>query len=229
MELGELRAICRGPEVLDDEVAPFLWDDPSVNRWINNAVREACIRGRLLKGDADTTPSLCSIPVTTPIADYQLQPEINGVRSAILYDDTAKLILITSAGMDKIEPRWDSGTATASNPKYLVMDTAQNSVRLYPPPVANTTLRLRVWRSPLDVELMEDDYDEPCVNLLAPEELKHWVGYEAFGSKDSEMKDEERAAAHLALFVAMFGPRPSQHAMSRWADSPRTRPMPDYF
>jgi hypothetical protein len=208
--------------MLSDETQPYLWDDASINRYLNNAVREACIRARLLKDDADSQPSFCTIAVIAGQARYSYIPEILVIRSgAIIGGNLPKLWALTAESMDRQEPGWDTNqNASSMSPRYMVMDLTQKSFRLSPTPTVNASLRLRVWRMPLSSELMTGDDIAPVIQIPDPEELLHWAAYEAYLKKDSETFDATRAAQHLAMFEQRFGSRPSLEDMARWADSP---------
>lgn len=218
MNLGELRCALR--ELLSDVVQPYLWCDDTLNRYLNNAVREACIRARLLKDDSDSLPRLCVITVTPGQPIIKLQPEVLVVRSGALDSEQSKLWSVTSESLDRYMPMWESQFMAPGTPGFMVMDLAQKTLRLVPTPTTTDTLRLRVWRAPLDKDLMRMDDDEPVIQLPDIEELKHWAAHEAYLKKDGESPDANRSATHLELFEQRFGARPSLHEMARWADSP---------
>lgn len=217
MRLDELRASLR--EMLNDITEPQLWTDDTLDRYLNNAVREACIRARLLKEDADSLPELCEINFDAGQARIKHAAEILVIRSGTIVGQCQKLWALTAESMDRREPEWDS-TSEPGTPRYLVMDLAQKAVRLYPTPDTAGVLRLRVWRMPLASELMVKDADVPVITLPDAEELRHWAAHEAYLVKDPDTNDAARSANHLALFEQRFGSRPSLHDMARWADSP---------
>lgn len=218
MQLADLRAAAR--EMLSDEAEPYLWPDALLNRYANNAVREACIRARLLKDDAMTLPSLCVVAVTANQPLIQLAPEILVVRSGMLVGQYHKLWALTAESMDRFQPNWDADTQTVDTPQVIIMDLAQKTIRLWPTPDVAYTLNLRVWRTPLTADLMTGDSSVPVVILPDPEELKHWMAHEAYLKNNLETYNAQSAANHLALFEQRFGARPSLHEMARWADSP---------
>lgn len=218
MALGDLRAYTR--TMVDDATEPYLWPDADVDRRLNNAVREACLRARLLRADADTDPRRCLIAVKAGQALVPFPASVLVPRSVSLADGAHTLRLMASTDMDKVEPGWDAGRVQSGRPEYAVMDMAQRVLRLWPTPDADMSLRLRVWRVPDDTEIMEQDGDEPVVVLPDPEELCHWAAYECFMVRDAETFDANAAAEHLQMFTARFGARPTLHDMARWADSP---------
>ena len=218
MKLAQLRDAAR--QMLSDEAEPYLWSNDTLDRFANNAVREACIRARLLKDDADSLPALCQLDVTAGEPLLHLRSQILVVRSGMLVGSTHKLCALTAESMDRYQPNWDADTQTASTPTVIIMDLAQKTLRLWPTPDAAGTLRLRVWRAPLPKELMTCDQPEPVIKLPDTEELKHWMGHEAYLMNNLETYNAQSAANHLALFEERFGARPSLHEMARWADSP---------
>lgn len=218
MELAGLRSATR--TMLDDHKQPYLWPDEDIDRRLNNAVREACLRARLLRDSADTNPKLCVIPVKAGQDVVRLHPSILVPRSGILAGFPHKVYALSGPSMDKLRPGWDNGTHSAAAPCFMIMDTAQKLVQLWPKPDADYTLRLRVWRLPTDEEAMEGDSDEPVIILPDPEELCHWAAYECYMVQDSETLNPQAASRHLGLFESRFGSRPTLHDMARWADSP---------
>lgn len=220
MELQDHLAAVR--EMLGDQAEPPRWSDETLTRYLNNAVREVCIRARLLKADAVSHPDLFVVTLVADTARYALDAKVLALQRAILVDATTPLELVTAHTMDRLVEGWDNGSPETGTPAYGVMDLEQKSLTLYPTPDAATTLRLRGWRLPLDTELMEVDDDEPVVLIPDEENLKHWVGYEALQHRDMEEADRARSDYHLTVFTSVFGGRPDFHEMARWADSPPT-------
>lgn len=220
MNARELLASLR--EMLDDETEPYLWPTASLLRRLNNAVREACIRARLLKDDEDSLPGLCRVQVAAGQTIVRFRREILAVRNGRMSTGCHKLWALTAASMDRFRPEWQNDGACAGEPEVMVMDLAQKRLRLYPAPSAAGTLYLRVWRAPLACEAMTASRLEACPAIDIPdaEELCHWAAHESYLVKDAETEDKQAAADHLALFTERFGPRPSLHEMARWADSP---------
>lgn len=212
-------------EMLDDETEPYLWEDDSLMRKLNNAVREACLRARLLKDDEASCPELCRIPVTAgqPVVKYHrdiLVVRHGRLASQPTFDE--KLWALTADSMDKYWPAWQDSTNGACMPGFMVMDLAQKTLRLVSTPSANDTLFLRVWRMPRQREhlSLSNPDKRPVIELPDPEELCHWAAYEAYMKHDADTEDKSAAADHLAMFESRFGKRPTLHEMARWADSP---------
>lgn len=207
--------------MLDDAAKPYLWPDDELTRYLNNAVREAAIRARLLHDDADSRPVICRIQID-PAAGGRVRfhESILAIRSGSLEGAAHKLHAMASYDMDKREPGWDVGRDEHGTPHYIVMDLAQKTLLLWPRPDAPAVLRLRVWRIPHGTELMKCDGDTPALILPDPEELRHWAAHEAYLKKDPEAFNPNASNTHLAIFEQRFGARPSLHEMARWADAP---------
>lgn len=229
MNLENLILLCRRD--LDDIAQPYLYTDEELTGWLNQAVLEATIRARLLKDDAKTNPDLCKVPVVAGIADITLDPAIFVVRHAFIEGARDPLFRVTARNLDRLERGWDQRDPDecAGDPKYLVMDVSQRLARLYPPPAEAGELHMRVWRKPMDSELLETPQDEPCIAISDHTDLKDWALRCAYLVKDSELYDDKRAAMHEGIFEARFGPRPDEHALQRWLDNPPSEPRGHFF
>lgn len=64
---------------LKDDVEPYFWKDEWIDGRINDAVREACIRARLIE---DNSSVASSIDVTTDARRYELHPSVLDVIAA---------------------------------------------------------------------------------------------------------------------------------------------------
>ncbi len=224
MNLQDLTDATR--QMLDDVAEPYLWSDDVLHRFANNAVREVCIRARLLRDDAVSSPAICrvTVPVTAK-GRFKLDPSVIALRAATLDDGHYKLWAVSSHDMDRREPGWDGGLAESGRPLFIVMDLEQKAVQLYPIPAGDVMVNLRVWRVPTPDEQMsdEDGHGEPAVEIPDAEELKHWIAHEAYLIRDEDANNPDLSARHLAIFEERFGRRPSFHDMARWADSPPRR------
>ncbi len=211
MELGELEHAVRVD--LDDVIPPYLYPTADIWRWCNNAVREAALRTRLLQDDSSPE---CTIQLVPGTSRYRLDPAILVVRAVHVPGRSRSLCLTNAQRLDKLEPGWVTNERQ-DTPRYAMFDVGQKTIALYPTPAVGGAMHLRVWRGPFERELMEDSSDEPVLMLPDPEELKHWVLWEAYSQKDSERSDPERATTHYQHFEARFGPRPTAHELALWS------------
>lgn len=216
MELGDLLTAAR--QLLDDEGGYTLTSDETLVRHFNSAVREACLRTRKLQDDSSEA---CSITLVAGQARYELAPEILVVRAAFVPRRREPLILTKASRLDVLTPGWAHEVQSPAVPKYAVFDVGQKTITLQPPPADVGVMRLRVWRLPFDIEEFEpgDDDAEPAVILPNQEALKHWVAFEIYSQKDSELEDLERAKLHYTIFEETYGPRPSNHDLELWSTS----------
>lgn len=213
MELRELKVALRR-DVLDDAVEPFLYEGAALDSFLNDAQRQVCLRARAL---VDSTSAATRINVPAGAQRVQLDPAILSVRFARL-DDACSLTGTTAKRLWKRDPGWD--TAGSGTPRYWVPDYEDGYLYLDRPLDVARTLRLSVWRMPMEHEAMEDEGDEPVIPPHWHMDLLDWAAYRAFSSKDSELGDPERAANHLAVFEAKVGRLPSMTEIRLWGISP---------
>lgn len=226
MNLGELLAAVR--DTLDDNSSPPLYSDEELTRYLNNAVREACLRARLLQDDSGDA---CRVPMLAGVTRYDLEPEVLVVRAVHITGRREPLLRTTAARLDRIAPGWSHETQLPGTPQYAIFDVQQKTLTLHRPPIGDGTIYLRVWRQPSVAEQLEQPDDEPVLRLTDPESLKHWALAEAYLKKDGELYDPEKAATHDGIFTARFGPRPDEHTLTLWSTQPITGPrnrQPDY-
>jgi hypothetical protein len=228
MLTSQLLAAVRG--LLDDVAQPYLWSDDELVRYINNGLVEVAIRGRLLHDDASTLPAICSINYEAGQSNITYSEYILVIQSGRIVGAPHKVWRLSTASLDRAEPCWESETNQPGMPRIMVMDMGQKNLRLYPTPACAGTLQLRVWRVPLDSELVSvpvastggNPAVDPVIpfNLADPENIKHWVAHEAYLKKDADTFDADGSARHLQMFTDRYGDRPTLEEMDRWADSP---------
>jgi len=216
MKRSELRTRTRVK--LDDTVEPYLWSDDFLNDALNEAVQEANLRARFLVDS--TTPAVAEIAVVAGQATYALHPSVIVMRRAewlgSVGDTRARPLERRSFDeLDRRYPHWRSLTGPV--PHIAVQDFDQRAVVLHPIPTAPGTIRLTVWRHPLESEQMDSDADEPAIPDQYHRRLVDWVCSEAYTNKDAELLDEQKSAQHLAAFETEYGPRPTIQMLRRLA------------
>lgn len=211
MNLDDLRAEFR--QQADDAASPPLFADTSVDRWLNEAVRQACIRARLIQ-DA-TTPAVCRVAITTAARQYALHPAVFDV------------ISITREGAPKYRKKlelrdpndlltWDRSPgkpqfygvygerAEAGTGRMLVLDRT---------PDMDDVLNLHVYRLPLD-ELMTP-LDEPPIAEHHHLHLVDYALYRAFRTPDSDAERSRESKDAYDRFEDYFGVLPSAYVQQR--------------
>lgn len=202
MTLSEL--IARYRLLAHDKVEPYFVDDSEVTAFLNEAVTEAAIRGRLIFESSN--PDICRVEVQKGEALYQLHPAIYELSSAIFHpaDGSRPVRLsLTSVGhLDASMPtdrRERTGTPChmAQHDKYF---------RLAPVPEMNGLITLEGYRVP--EHAMEDQDDTPEIGDIHHLHLIQWVLHKAFSIPDAEFFDPQRSESALQAFTDYFGLRP---------------------
>lgn len=214
MTLGDLLDALRVR--LDDTVEPYLYDTPSLTAYLNDAVRQAAIRKRLLLDR--TTPECCRATVDAGQAEVRIHPDVLALRSVRWSGSTRPLKLTTLKVMDRDRPEWT--TAPQDHPTHVIVDAQSGAIVLWPTPHVAGTLAMAVWRVPLETEQMESPDDEPVIEPVWHRDLLDWAEHLAFLTKDGETRDEARATAAAGRFEAKFGRLPSAHEIKCWGIAP---------
>lgn len=191
---------------LDDDVAPYHYSDKKLTRWLNQAVEEAAVRGRMLL--ESNRADICKIALQAGTADYALHPCAWIIRRAVLDGDLSDpLYRTTTHDMDRRGGRsWRTQTGT---PQCLIRDQQAGRILLFPIPDRDSILHLTVIRTPDESEQLEQLDDEPVIDPIHHRGLINWALWRAYSVKDSEQLDPSAAQANLALFEQAFGRRPS--------------------
>jgi hypothetical protein len=189
----------------NDKVEPYFNEDEDVIAWLNDAVSEACIRGRLLHESRDD--AVCKIAVTAGASHYPLHPALYEL-SRIWFKpaDGSKgnsLSLTSVETLDHLHGR-ENWTGLTDSPCLAIQD--DTAIRLVPCPNIDGELQLEGYRVPL--VYMQNDTDEPEINGLHHVHLIQWALAQAFSVPDAEFFDANRAAMAEQAFTEYFGQRP---------------------
>ena len=198
--------IVRFREDADDLVGPaYLWEEPWIVRWLDEAHNEAAIRARILYEAAN--PAICQIAVVASQAVYNIHKSLYEiVRLDFLPAGETRrqpVKLKTREELDEICYDWRTKTDDA-RVLYAIQDDKRLTLA-YTPQISGT-LYLEGYRLPLVP--LEDDYDEPEINEVHHRHLVQWALHRAFSKPDSESVDSDRAKAALVEFTRYFGARP---------------------
>lgn len=187
----------------DDREVPPAFDDELVVDLLNEAEREAAVRGRLLHESAN--PAICQIPVVAGTAVYALHASLYELTHIAFRATGATrrepLVLKSEGELDRIEPEWRDQAGT---PKWAIQD--DTGVRLVPAPAEPGVLLLEGYRLPLAD--MSGDNDAPEIHRAHHERLVDWALFGAFSIPDADRFDPQRAGNAEKAFTAYFGPRP---------------------
>ncbi|MFM7025197.1 MAG: DUF6682 family protein [Limnohabitans sp.] len=188
---------------LDDQEAPYFWSDEDIVRYLNDAVNEAAERALLIEDS--TTAECCEITLVPGTGTYPLHTSVIAVKRATF---NGKMLDFTSIeAEDENGASWEAQTGPQPR-KYIVNGNA-SEIRILPEPTAAGTVRLTVFRTPLEPLSADVETGVPELKVIYHERLKNWVYRCAYLKKDGEVFDEAAAARYEALFVAAFGERPT--------------------
>lgn len=189
-----------------DMEQPYLFADEDITDWLNDAVKEAAIRGRLIHDS--TTPSVCTIATVPNVSIYALHESLYEIDSICWVDDNPQtrtfndLCLISQDEMGKVWRDWR--TRQARNPEYAIQyDT---HIRLVPVPSEVGSIEIECYRTPINPMVL--DTDSPEINGIHHEYLIQWALHKGFKTPDSEVFDLNRAALAEQEFTDYFGMRP---------------------
>lgn len=190
-----------------DREQPYLTSSDDVTMWLNDAYRQAAIRGRLIR--EDTLASVCEIDYVVGQATYTLHPsvvEIISLRIEPVASPTRPraLVLRSREWMDSNYRDWR--TEPHRWPDYAIQD--DTSIRLVSPYLAGDVLKLECYRTPLDTEKLESGDSTPIINVNHHEHLVDWAMHKVFSQVDTDLFDPQRAADAERRFTAYFGPLP---------------------
>lgn len=192
--------ITRFRVLANDKSEPFFWSDEEVADWLNDAVHEACIRGRLLhKDDAATIEAKAgqsSYPYNAMGGGYVY--EIDSIR----FESEGKshcLKLVSPEVADTLIDGWRTGVI-GEKPKYAIQ--SDEKITLAPAPKNDGTVFIGGYCLP---KQMVDDSDEPEINAIHHRNLVYWALQEAFSVPDAEVFDPQRSDMARQKFERYFG------------------------
>lgn len=190
----------------NDKVVPYFWQDSEVTDWLNDAVSEAAIRGRLIFESGNT--AICRIDVVAGQAAYPLHSAMYEIVSATFSHDgdngkhrARPLPLVSVETLDQVVPRWRTESC---DPRFIVQ--TDSGLRIAPAPIRTGVVWLEGYRLPL--VSMVADTDEPEINAAHHRHLVNWALHKAFSIPDTESFDPNRSVIAEAEFIKYFGIRP---------------------
>lgn len=189
----------------NDKAEPYFNEDEDVTAWLNEAVEEACIRGRLVHEMND--PDVCCIAVSQGNSQYSLHEALYEI--SFLAFDAGRGQCIRPVAIASPEYLDRCFRADWRIQKGWPMYAIQNdrSIQLVPAPDEDGTLILNGYRLPLMA--MQNSDDAP-VDLFKGHHvhLVQWALHKAFSIPDAEFFDPNRAELAERKFTDYFGERP---------------------
>lgn len=189
MTTTELLAIFR--EEVYDAVAPYLWSDALIYRYIDDAQKQFC---RDTYGIADARSFKVNIK-SDGTEWYRYDPRILKVRGAVFSDTGRKVPIIP---FEKMAEHGYSFNGSQGPLAALITGLEENTFRTVPVPNAVSTVNLTTFRLPEDV-VAGDELE------IAPQHhihLLHWVKHRAYDVQDAETYDKKASEKYLNSHLA---------------------------
>lgn len=188
-----------------DKEQPYLFSDEDITDWLNDGVKEAAIRGRLIHDS--TTTGVCTIATTPNVSIYALHEslyEIDAIHwlSADNPHQANGLQLVSQEDMADIWHDWR--TRDHDTPEYAIQH--DTNIRLVPAPRETGVIVLEGYRTPIAPMVLGTD--RPEINIIHHEYLIQWALHKGFSVPDAETFDLNRAALAEQEFTSYFGERP---------------------
>lgn len=192
MTSGELLALFRSE--MNDGETPYLWSDTEVYRYIDDAQKMFC---RNTDGIADaTTAAVVNIAVVPGTLWVNTHPSIKMIRRATRTDTGRPVEVINEQDMADRKWYFDGRTGPV---RALVIGEEQYKAQVYPESSETVTVRLLVYRMPLepiegnaDFEIVEKHH----LHLLL------WVKSLAYLKQDAETYDKTKSVEFENKFLA---------------------------
>lgn len=224
MELGEL--IRRFRTQANDKVEPYFNEDEDVKDWLNDAVNEACIRGRLVHESHNA--DVCAIQVAIDQSQYPLHESIYEITRLTYVPGNGE----TQVDLRLVSEEWlnlyfyENWPDMKGKPQFAIQsDTA---LRLVPKPDNDGELFVEGYRTA--IVNMALDSDKPSdLHKQHHVQLVEWALYKAFSIPDTEFFDPNRSAIAYQNFENYFGVRPDSDLRRQTREDYEHRVKPDFI
>ena len=210
MTLEEL--IQRFRVLANDRANPPFWTDEEIAGWLSDGQAQACIRGRLLREDAN--PAVCVIALAPGQHTYLLHKtvyELIDVRYVPMAGKPRALFRVTREWLDNERPDWREDEY---EPRYVIQD--ERSIRVVGKINTGDAIRIECYRLPM--KALESDADKPEIHEAHHVHLIQWALKVAFSVVDADAFDPQRSEKAEAEFTRYFGPLPDadMRRETRW-------------
>jgi hypothetical protein len=217
MNLSELRTAFRFRAV--DTIKPYLWKDPEVNVYINEAYIEAVDRGLVVYDRTSFT-----IDVEPGVTDYQLPPAVIRVMGAAV-TSRADVDLPEPEPMRLGSRRYDfSSREFKDSAAYRVDEDGMFVLASSPTEAAMIALEVHRYPDPL-----ESDDDEPVIMAIYHHKMLSWALKLAYLKPDADTYDKALSDKNDDEFTRTFGPpKTAQDHRQRRRRQARSYKTPGY-
>jgi len=184
-----------------DKAQPPLWSDAEVTMWLNDAQRQACIRGRLIREDENK--AVCLISMQEGKQTYKLHPKVYEIINLrfVGASRARPAVIVSREWLDNERPSWRDDNYP---PELVIQD--DTTIRIVGSAVVGEVLQLECYRLPLE-DMVQGD-DEPEIHEAHHEHLVQWALHKAFSVVDADGFDARRSAQAEDEFTRYFGLMP---------------------
>ena len=190
-----------------DKEQPYLFSDEDITDWLNDAVKEAAIRGRLIHESSN--PDVCVINMLPDVDTYPLHESLYEIEHArhtyeVLPARWTNWDVVYQVSQEEVFDGLPYLNKNNGAPAYLVQHDTH--IQVHPMPERAGVIKLSGYRIPLAPMVL--DTDRPEINIIHHEYLIQWALHKGFGIPDSEVFDMNRSALAEQEFTNYFGQRP---------------------
>jgi hypothetical protein len=170
-----------------DDVQPYLWSDKEIIRYINDAY---LMFVRLTGGIPDTYSEAAEVAITAGNSTVSVNSSVLRIMNAYRGSDGKEVTVINPTDLyllnkDDYGRRYTLSSTAEGEVEYLVIGEGQHTGRVINTPIEDDTLKLYVYRLPLNrVESTSDNLDE--VDEMHHLHLIDWMKHLAYKKQDSE-------------------------------------------
>jgi len=184
---------------LDDMVEPYLWSNNDITDCLNEVINELCRDMPMIEDSTGTTVCRYSITKDDPLVN--LNSRITILKKARLASQNDPLLLRNAHWMDANYPGWES--SASGLPTILITEgVGTGKARIYPPPNANDTLWVSVYRLQLvDMFWATDQTYQPEIPAIYHDKLFNGILWKAYSKQDVDTLDLKKVAAHERMWL----------------------------
>lgn len=220
MNVSEL--IQRFRQDMDDDIKSLggddgdqAWPPDIVNKYVDDAEREAAERGRLLFDRI--TSSVCRIPVVTTHPAYNLSELITEVTRVDFFVDDVhqfQVAIHNRKELERLQPNWRTDNFPST--QAIIID--DSTVELAGAITENGLLHLEVYRYPLVPASQSDKFEIAARNHI---HLLDWMKHLAYNKRESDIYSPQLAKEFEERFTSRFG---FEKGAKTWRDTHASTP-----
>lgn len=180
-------------DIIDDVGLQKRLSDSQLTRFANEAIKEACMRAPLLVATK-------TFKVIAGKSEYELDEFTRQIIDVKFSLSPHPLRQETDDGLSlNYGSDWKLRAAPPTHYTRL-----NRVLRIYPIPVVDDVLAVKMSRIPDDDFDLDEDIDPSYYDSF-----KYYVAYKAFSQRDNDNYDPVKASSFLELFNSMFGTKHS--------------------